>query len=1390
MKYRICSTTLAIGTVASVLLAIGISQPVIADEYSLTLDSSPIEGRLEPSDNASTEDNSYYDTYTFTGQAGQRISITMSSQEFDSYLILLDSNGNTIAQDDGAGSLNAQIDVVLPVDGIYIIYADSHNGEGGTYTLQASKYRSLEILPAAPLGSENYPPLGTEDYTPEAAEAAIPDEHISEETSSSGSIARATGRGTSLDTSERNSTDTTETTIETLEQRVLQHRENGDRRAEAVALNELGEVYVYLGRFPEAIETFKQALTLFEQTPEQNELDSIQVLSNLGRTYDQLGQYSQAIEIYQQAYQQVLRIAQNTSESSSPLFTSRVYRRSVLELYPSETPTPTPAPAPTPAPVDPTLDLPPTPAPAPVPTPYESPYYESYEPPPTPSEPPYEPAPTPAPAPTSLYPRDIPFETIRRVREALSAYTESSGTDREAAEALPTYLASIVGQGSFLPSPRTRQALPLSTVLNDASTNEINTLIDNAEAYVQRGDFSRALELFSQALELYRELGDRIGEGTILRSIAAMFANPSLAFSDTNALRNETNNLQGREQEQMQGEQETPRAAFSIPERARSFAAPPAESSDESPNNLSPSPPAPMLGQGASSAPSFEQVVLTDESTEIAPYSQSLTFYQQALAIFEEADDSLNQLSTLNEIGSLYRRIGQYSQASDAYEKALAVSQSIDSLEERGIALNNIGEIHRNLGHYSQALEFYQQALELFENTNYEYGEGSTLNNIGLTHDSLGEHSVALSYYQRALAIHKEIDALDGQSISLHNIGFAYDQLNQNEQALKFYQEALTLREAINDPNGRAITLNNLGLLYNEQGQQDQALSALEQALAIFREWGDRPNEGNTLDSLATVYKSQGEYSTALDYYQQALAILQDVGDRTGVGIVLTNMGDLQEQQGSKDEAIRLYQQAIDEVIETTLAELRGEELQAAFADKHADTYAKLIRLLWDQGRTEEAFNYSERARARIFLNQFANESINLRTNAANPDLVQRIQALSSEISEVNNQLISLNRLPGTSNTTEEIANLRQALATREQEYASLVAQLREENLEAADLLSTSPATLTEIQALLDTGTTLVSYFVMDDRTLAFLITHDTLTPITLEVGRQNLQDQIQMLYDYDFATLDDPHPASLRQLYAWLIEPLQPHLSNSTLEIVPHNVLHYVPFAALTNGEEYLIDQYTLTHLPSASVKRFLEAKRKPETETLMALGNPTFDLSYAKEEVEAISNVYQSQPRVGTSATENLVQAEASQASILHLATHGEYNLVAPLLSTLYLTPTAEYDGRLQVYEIYELDLTSNTNLVVLSACQTQIGQLSRGDEIIGLSRAFLYAGTPNVMASLWNIDDRATSALMEHFYSYLQQGNLTKAEALQNAQREIRSAYPHPYYWAAFVLTGDGY
>ncbi len=177
---------------------------------------------------------------------------------------------------------------------------------------------------------------------------------------------------------------------------------------------------------------------------------------------------------------------------------------------------------------------------------------------------------------------------------------------------------------------------------------------------------------------------------------------------------------------------------------------------------------------------------------------------------------------------------------------------------------------------------------------------------------------------------------------------------------------------------------------------------------------------------------------------------------------------------------------------------------------------------------------------------------------------------------------------------------------------------------------------------------------------------------------------------------------------------------------------------------------------------------------------------LAHADDEAKGVASLYGAQPLLGSNATVAAFEAKAGDSTLVHLVAHGLLNTTSPLFSSLALAPQGSSSGAITVQDVYGLDL-KKTDLVVLSACQTDLGAQSKGDDIVGLNRAFLYAGTPSTITSLWSVDDQATGLLMKSFYTHLKAGE-GKAEALRSAQVEIMTSYPNPYYWAGFVLTGN--
>lgn len=257
------------------------------------------------------------------------------------------------------------------------------------------------------------------------------------------------------------------------------------------------------------------------------------------------------------------------------------------------------------------------------------------------------------------------------------------------------------------------------------------------------------------------------------------------------------------------------------------------------------------------------------------------------------------------------------------------------------------------------------------------------------------------------------------------------------------------------------------------------------------------------------------------------------------------------------------------------------------------------------------------------------------------------------------------------------------------------------------------------------------------------------------------------------------------------LIQPVEEMIGSTNLAIVPHGPLHYLPFNALYEKDGFLIDRYNIRVLPSASVMTFLKDRREGHAGNLLAFGNPdlgdpTYDLPGAQNEAIAITK---DQPKskllLRNKATETAVKRLGEQFRYIHFATHGTFDAEKPLSSGLLMASDGENDGKLTVGELYELRLPAD--LVTLSACETALGKVANGDDVVGFTRGFLYAGTSSIVSSLWKVDDQATSILMQQFYRSLKETD--KRSALRTAQLKVKDTYnAHPYFWAAFQITGS--
>jgi CHAT domain-containing protein/Tfp pilus assembly protein PilF len=807
-------------------------------------------------------------------------------------------------------------------------------------------------------------------------------------------------------------------------------------------------------------------------------------------------------------------------------------------------------------------------------------------------------------------------------------------------------------------------------------------------------------------------------------------------------------------------------------------------------------------------------------------YPQALNFFAQALAIRKQIDDKTGVGSTLNSMGGVYQQQGQYDQALKLYQQSLAIRREIGDKAGEGRTLNNIASLYDSQGKYAQAIEAYQQALAIFKELDNKTGVGALLSNIGLVYSELGQHEQALKFYQQSLAIRREIDDKAGIGKTLHNIGFAYDEMGQNTQALEFYQQALAVRRQIKDKAGEATTLNNIGFFYNKIGQYPKAIESLEQALALFQEIGNRAGVGRTIDSIGTVYKSLGEYSKSLASYQQSLAIQREVGDKAGERITLSNIGSLLEKQKQPQLAIIFYKESVNltEKIRKDLTVLSREQ-QESYTKTVVDTYRSLADLLLKQNRVLEAQQVLDLLKVQE-LDDYLHKVRGTEQTSQGVELLSQEKTVQKNYADIENQAIDLGkelaqlevippdkRTPAQQQRIVTIRKAQQDITKQFNEFIrspAVVVLTQRLNQETAgenlnlQNLNNLRSTLVELKQ----NAVILYPLILEDRLELVLVTPYS-PPIrrTVNIKREDLNRAIAEFR----TTLTNRRNStatvkvSAKQIYNLLIKPIENDLAQAKAETIiyaPDGQLRYIPLAAVFDGKQWLVERFRIDNITALSLTK-LNTEHQTQPRVLagaFAKGNYSFHagtrqfnfsgLPFAAREVETLAATIPGTTKlIDKDFSRDAMVPRMNDYNIVHLATHAAFVNGEPEESFILFG-----DGSSVSLPEVRNWVLPNVDLVVLSACQTGVGgQLGNGVEILGFGYQIEQTGARASIASLWTVDDGGTETLMTAFYTALKQGNISKAEALRQAQIALisreSSDLARPYYWAPFILIGNG-
>jgi CHAT domain-containing protein/tetratricopeptide (TPR) repeat protein len=827
--------------------------------------------------------------------------------------------------------------------------------------------------------------------------------------------------------------------------------------------------------------------------------------------------------------------------------------------------------------------------------------------------------------------------------------------------------------------------------------------------------------------------------------------------------------------------------------------------------------------------------------------AEGIEQYQRGLSVARLTRDSVLERVLLNNLAGTQFSMGRIEAALSTYQAALELARRMKDERGEAAALGNLGMVYSNISEDQRALDLLRQSLELRRRLNDRRGQFAVLNNLASVYTHFAEYERANAMLAEALALARALGALNAVETLLNNIGTNFAGLGQADSALTYYRQALVIAATTGKRESQARTLNNIGhLMYDALHDTAGAIPVLDSALVLWRAVGAAAGEGPTLGHLAKIHQGQGDSAKALRYYEEALALSRRTRDREFEARTLHQMSILLRHAGFLDSALVLGRLGLRNIEDlrrellnrghqasyfgTTIAAF-GQVAATEMALHHRDSTAG-----WDL----RALETLERSDSRRLLDALADARVEYGKSVDS--------SLMAHEQSIQRQLDSAATVPQVQGSVQELLeqleDTRSALRRMAPEYAALtsrpllVAEIQDSVLDDSSLFLEYTLGDTEAFVWAVSSSFARSYRLASPDEIRSLIARYR---AAITARNQVIPGESAPAWRQRVDRARREVAALETDLGKLLLGPITTLLHGQRLLIVGRGALSGLPFASLIlpgQAGRRVIDHHEIVVLPSASVVAVLRELRGSRTAApgeIVVVGDPVFDpsdprvlrrgalpppataevaawrraardaevgtettlprLAYSREEAAAIRALVPSEARLVAldfDASRGLV-SRFPNYRIVHLATHALVDDKNPAFSGIALSMVDSngrlQDGYLRLHEIFGLRLSAD--LVVLSACQTAVGKEVRGEGLMSLSRAFMYAGAVSVIGSLWKVDDQATADLMRRFYArLLGPDRMRPATALRLAQRDMatHSRWRDPYYWAGFVLQGD--
>lgn len=820
----------------------------------------------------------------------------------------------------------------------------------------------------------------------------------------------------------------------------------------------------------------------------------------------------------------------------------------------------------------------------------------------------------------------------------------------------------------------------------------------------------------------------------------------------------------------------------------------------------------------------------------LGQYSRALNWARQARRVFKKHGDRLRLARLDSNVGNILYRQDRFPEALRLYQRAMTGLRRFGEPQDVAAVLSNMAVCSISLNDFTRAERIYREARKYCQLHHLSVLLSEADYNIAYLYYLRGEYTRAVSMYQEAREHCERMGDVYHRALCDLDQSEMYLELNLSKEGEQLAEQAFEGFRKLGMGYEAAKALTNLAIAASHEGRLPAAMALFDKARRLFireqnRIWpalidvyralvfyqADLPREAGRLSRSAVNFFSKTSMVSKTALCELLLTRLHLQSGKTQQAEALCRsalkrlhrsespsltyqayfvLGQVYEAAGDRRRAMEAYRESHSR-LENLRSQIRAEELKIAFLK---DKLAVFESLVWMSlagkvrpAAREKAFNYIEQAKSRSLADLIAFRAQSLPSpQEARSRFVEQVHHLREELNWCYHQIDS-QPLQQKPLSPKRIRGLHQHAQRVEGQLLRTLSALAATDKEFSSLQSAGCIRLDDIRAKIPADALLLEYFQARGTIYASLLGRECLQ--ILPVARASrvrilfhlLQFQLSKFrlgMDYVRAyteTLREATQVHLSELYQELVAPVRDLLQASHLIVVPHDFLHYLPFHALRDGERYLIDEFSISYAPSASVYYLCCTKRAQSQNRSVIFGIPDQLAPQILPEVQAVaSELPNSQLFLGEEANEKRLRSLGSTSRFVHIATHGLFRRDNPMFSAIRLG-----DSMFSLFDFYQLNLSSE--LVTLSGCSTGSSVVVGGDELLGLVRGVLYSGAQAVLVTLWDVNDKSTADFMKSFYR-LMACFPNKAQAVQRAIREVRQEYPHPYYWAPFVLIGN--